>query len=59
MPITKHPRTGRYVAGADRLIRATMTDPVDECGPKKPKKMVGGTVQAWAKRADRPRNINR
>ena len=59
MPITKHPRTGRYVAGADRLSKATMSDPADECGPKKRKKLMDGTVQARAKRADRPRNINR
>jgi hypothetical protein len=59
MPITKHPRTGRYVAGADRLIRATMTDPVDECGPKKKKRMMDATVPKKATRGVRPRDINR
>lgn len=59
MPITKHPRTGRYVAGADRLVRATMTDPVDECAPKEKKRMVGGTTPAKTPRGGRPRDINR
>ena len=38
MPIIKHPKTGKYVAGASTLVKATMTAPADECATKKTKK---------------------
>lgn len=52
MPITKHPRTGMYVAGADRLIKATMRDPADECAPKKRKKLMDDTTRNTRRNRD-------
>lgn len=38
MPITKHPKTGKYVAGAATLVKASMSSPADEGSMKNPKK---------------------